>query len=224
MALSDIKQILGTNNLDEGRIKINDSFTAIKNYLENLTAEQISNLLVNGEINSNYLAGLTVSDILNRANHTGTQSASTISDLPSEIENFIENSLEASTLNQLNIDAGSVDNFTKAALLDRTNHTGTQTASTISDLQSVVNTYIQMLVNQAYINALNVNAETLNGKSDSDYVQTSQKGVENGVASLDPTGKVPFAQIPPLSLTGVSVVKTETERFHTQQERPETTM
>lgn len=62
---------------------------------------------------------------LDRANHTGTQLAATISDF-------------AAAVAALSIDADTLGGSNLAAVLDRTNHTGTQLASTISDFAAAV--------------------------------------------------------------------------------------
>ena len=54
----------------------------------------------------------------------------------------------------------------------------------------------------ANISQIEVNDTTYDLK-DSNSIHTSEKGVANGVASLDNTGKVPTSQLP--SMSGASV-------------------
>jgi hypothetical protein len=68
---------------------------------------------------------------------------------------------------------GATANQTDAYLLSRTNHTGTQAISTVSGLQTALDSKIN----------------------------TSQKGVTNGVATLGADGKVPNSQIPALAIS-----------------------
>lgn len=67
----------------------------------------------------------------------------------------------------LTVESGATKNQTDAFLLARANHTGFQTISTITGLQGF-----------------------LDGK-----IEASQKGIPNGVATLDGNGKVPLSQI-----------------------------
>lgn len=71
-------------------------------------------------------------------------------------------------------------NDTDANLKNRTNHTGTQTASTISDFSTAADARI-----------------------------TAQKAQNSGLASLDSGGKVPTSQLPAIVLTDVFVVVSE---------------
>lgn len=103
----------------------------------------------------------TDTNLKSRANHTGTQAASTISDFDTEVSNNTDvtantsarhthsNSsvLNATTASFLTADetkldgiaTGATANDTDANLKARANHTGTQTASTISDFTAATN-------------------------------------------------------------------------------------
>ena len=74
------------------------------------------------------------------------------------------------------IATGATANDTDANLKDRASHTGTQTASTISDFDSSVDARV---------------TAGIIGKED-----TANKAVANGYASLDGAGKVPWSQLP----------------------------
>lgn len=77
-----------------------------------------------------------VTNPLARANHTGTQSADTLTD---GTNNHLFTTADETKLD--GIAAGATANQTDAYLLARANHTGTQAASTISDLATVVKAY-----------------------------------------------------------------------------------
>jgi hypothetical protein len=97
--------------------------------------------------------------------------------------------------------------------LARANHTGTQTASTISDFDTQVRTsrLDQMAAPTA---AVALNAQKITGLADPTNAQdavtlnyiTTQKGANNGLASLDGTGLIPTNQLPALAITETSVV------------------
>jgi len=97
--------------------------------------------------------------------------------------------------------------------LARANHTGTQTASTVSDFDTQVRTsrLDQMAVPTA---AVALNAQKITGLADPTNAQeavtlnyiTTQKGANNGIASLDGSGLIPTNQLPALAITETSVV------------------
>lgn len=106
---------------------------------------------------------------LDRTNHTGTQTASTISDFDTQVDTHTLDALAApvaavdmngqvlsglgaptqpndavrlTDLSTLTVgDADLLDGQDGSYYLDRTNHTGTQTSSTISDLETTVKAY-----------------------------------------------------------------------------------
>lgn len=75
------------------------------------------------------------------------------------------------------IQYGATANDTDANLKNRANHTGTQTASTISDFNTAADAWI-----------------------------TAQKGQNGGLATLGADSKVPSSQLPAIALTDVAVV------------------
>ena len=97
--------------------------------------------------------------------------------------------------------------------LARANHTGTQTASTISDFDTQVRTnrLDQMAAPTA---AVALNAQKITGLADPTNAQdavtlnyiTTQKGAVSGIASLDGSGLIPTSQLPALAITETSVV------------------
>jgi hypothetical protein len=97
--------------------------------------------------------------------------------------------------------------------LARANHTGTQTASTVSDFDTQVRTsrLDQMAAPTA---SVALNAQKITGLADPTNAQeavtlnyiTTQKGANNGIASLDGSGLIPTNQLPALAITETSVV------------------
>ncbi len=100
--------------------------------------------------------------------------------------------------------------------LARANHTGTQTASTISDFDTQVRTnrLDQMAAPTA---AVALNAQKITGLADPTSAQdavtlnyiTTQKGVANGLAELDGNGLVPTHHLPALAITTTQVVASQ---------------
>lgn len=77
---------------------------------------------------------------LNRANHTGTQLAATISDFNVEVDSAIGDYLTSTPIVDANVSSSAAIALSKLAVnpLARANHTGTQLASTISNFASGV--------------------------------------------------------------------------------------
>jgi hypothetical protein len=100
--------------------------------------------------------------------------------------------------------------------LARANHTGTQTASTISDFNTAVRTnrLDQMAAPTA---AVPLNAQKITGLADPTNAQdavtlnyiTTQKGAVNGLAELDGSGLVPTHHLPALAITTTQVVNSQ---------------
>lgn len=97
-----------------------------------------------------------------RSNHTGTQSADTLTD-GSTNKAFLGTERTKLT----GIAAGATANSTDAVLLARANHTGTQLASTVSDFSTAADARI-----------------------------TAQKGVASGLVPLDGTSKIAATYLP----------------------------
>jgi hypothetical protein len=100
----------------------------------------------------------------------------------------------------------------------RSNHTGTQTASTISDFDTQVRTN-RLDQMAAPTGSVPLNAQKITGlglaSSNGDAVSVawidSQKGIANGIAELDSNGKVPFEHIPSTAIAEVFVVASQAE-------------
>jgi hypothetical protein len=100
--------------------------------------------------------------------------------------------------------------------LDRANHTGSQTASTVSDFNTAVRTnrLDQMAAPTA---AVSVNSQKItnlaspvdNGDAVSLGYLTGQKGIANGIAELDGSGLVPTHHLPALAITTTQVVNSQ---------------
>jgi hypothetical protein len=122
------------------------------------------------------------------------------------------------TIVNTDINASAAIALSKLAVdpLARANHTGTQTASTVSDFDTQVRTsrLDQMAAPTA---ALPLNAQKITGLADPIDAQdavtlnyiTTEKGAVNGIASLDGSGLVPTAQLPALAITNTSVVASQ---------------
>jgi len=100
--------------------------------------------------------------------------------------------------------------------LARGNHTGTQTASTISnfDTQVRTNRLDQMAAPTGSVSAnsqkiTNLATPTSSGDAVSLGYITDQKGVANGIAPLDGSGKIPFDHIPATAVAEVFVVSSQ---------------
>jgi hypothetical protein len=98
----------------------------------------------------------------------------------------------------------------------RANHTGTQTASTISDFNTQVRTnrLDQMAAPTSAVSAnsqkiTNLGLATSNGDAVSVAWIDSQKNIANGIAGLDSNGKVPFEHIPATAIAEVFVVSSQ---------------
>jgi hypothetical protein len=100
--------------------------------------------------------------------------------------------------------------------LARANHTGTQTASTVSDFDTQVRTsrLDQMATPTA---SVALGAQKITGLADPTNAQdavtlnyiTTQKGVANGIAELDGSGLVPTHHLPALAITTTQVVNSQ---------------
>jgi hypothetical protein len=100
--------------------------------------------------------------------------------------------------------------------LARANHTGSQTASTISDFDTQVRTN-RLDQMAAPTSAVSLNSQKItnlanavdNGDAVSLGYLTSQKGIANGIAELDGSGLVPTHHLPALAITTTQVVNSQ---------------
>jgi hypothetical protein len=122
------------------------------------------------------------------------------------------------TIVNADINASAAIALSKLAVdpLARANHTGTQTASTVSDFDTQVRTnrLDQMAAPTA---AVALNAQKITGLADPTSAQdavtlnyiTTQKGAVNGLAELDGNGLVPTHHLPALAITTTQVVNSQ---------------
>lgn len=134
---------LATNPLDRSAhtgsqpaSSISDFGTAIDTHLTNNAP--IVNNMIDGAAGIEF--SKLESDPSDRANHTGTQTAATISDFTTQVNTDIGNYLTSNPITNSDIDAAAAIDLSKLATnpLNRANHTGTQLASTISDFAANV--------------------------------------------------------------------------------------
>jgi hypothetical protein len=179
-------------------------------------------------LNVNQLDGQLAADFLNRANHTGTQLAATISDFNSAADARI-NVQKDQPSGILSIDASS--NVNPPGLVDGrdlatdgTKLDGIEAGAEVNDTASEIETKLQTL------GTVGIDVDTVDGQNASDLLDranhtgtqlastisdfdtaadariTAQKGNPNGLATLDGTGKVPASQLPAGALPQVYVV------------------
>lgn len=100
--------------------------------------------------------------------------------------------------------------------LARANHTGTQTASTISDFDTQVrSSRLDQMAQPTF--DLNFNNKKITNLADPTSAQdavtinyiNNQKGANSGLASLDSSGKIPTTQLPALAVTDTFVVSSQ---------------
>ena len=168
------------------------------------SADLVDGTIVNADIND--LAAIAASKINGTAvtqADTGTVTSTMIAD--GTIVNADINASAAIALSKLATDP-----------LARANHTGTQTASTISnfDTQVRTNRLDQMAAPTSAVSAnsqkiTNLGLATSNGDAVSVTFLESQYGIANGIAPLDTNGKVPFNHIPATAIAEVFVVSSQ---------------
>jgi len=126
--------------------------------------------------------------------------------------------IAANTIVNDDINASAAIALSKLAVdpLARANHTGTQTASTISDFDTQVRTS-RLDQMTAPNTSLSINSQKLVNVADPTANQDAvtlkylndQKGANSGIASLDSSGLVPNSQLPPLAITNTFVVTSQ---------------
>jgi len=122
------------------------------------------------------------------------------------------------TIVNADINASAAIALSKLAVdpLARANHTGSQTASTISDFDTQVRTN-RLDQMAAPTSAVALNAQKITGLADPTNAQdavtlnyiTTQKGAANGLAELDGSGLVPTHHLPALAITTTQVVNSQ---------------
>lgn len=198
-----------------------------------LTTSIATGVIVNADINASAAIDKTkISGTAITAADTGTVTSAMIAD--GAIVNADVNASAAIAYSKLNINQSitSADIVNGAIINDdinasaaialsklatdplaRANHTGTQTASTVSDFDTQVRTnrLDQMAAPTA---AVALNTQKITGLADPTNAQdavtlnyiTTQKGASNGIATLDAGGKVPTSELPAIAISETSVV------------------
>jgi hypothetical protein len=161
------------------------------------SAKILDGTIVNADVNTNAAIAKTKLDL------GGTITSADLVD--GTIVNADINASAAIALSKLAVDP-----------LARANHTGTQTASTVSDFDTQVRTsrLDQMAAPTA---AVPLNAQKITGLADPTNAQdavtlnyiTTQKGAVSGIASLDGSGLIPTSQLPALAITTTQVVNSQ---------------
>lgn len=108
----------------------------------------------------------------------------TSDDITEGATNLFLTSAERSKLS--GVQAGATANATDAQLRDRSTHTGSQAASTISDFNAAADARV----------AAGIASHAAETDPHTQYQKEEEKGVAGGYASLDGTGKVPASQLP----------------------------
>lgn len=111
---------------------------------------------------------------LDRSNHTGTQLSSTISDFTSQVNLDVANYISNNLITNNEISTTAAIELSKLATnpLDRSNHTGTQTVSTISDFAS------QVPLALTAGNGINIAASTINILGTTNRIDTTSGTVD----------------------------------------------
>ena len=130
----------------------------------------------------------TALDNKSNTNHTHSDATTTISGFMSSVD---KTKLDG-------IANGATVNSSDVQLRDRSTHTGTQSISTISGLQSSLDSKANSPHTHAIADVTNLQT-SLDSKQNSlgfTPENIANKGVTNGYASLDSSGKVPASQLP----------------------------
>jgi hypothetical protein len=169
----------------------------------------------NGSGAVNLVTSIATGSIVNADVNTNAAIAKTKLDLGGTITSA---DLVDGTIVNADINASAAIALSKLAVdpLARANHTGTQTASTVSDFDTQVRTsrLDQMAAPTA---AVPLNAQKITGLADPTNAQdavtlnyiTTQKGAVSGIASLDGSGLIPTSQLPALAITTTQVVNSQ---------------
>jgi hypothetical protein len=107
------------------------------------------------------LDGLNSITLLDRANHTGVQAISTVTGLQTALDSKASTAVVTTTANGLMISADKVklDGLNSITLLDRGNHTGVQAISTVTGLQTAIDSKASTAVVTTTTNGLMVSTD-----------------------------------------------------------------
>lgn len=165
---SSIDQAVPATSSDIVSAPVRANFAAAKSEIEALQTGKVDVVAGKGlsandytTVEKNKLAGIATgatansadATLLDRANHTGSQAISTVTGLQTALDakqplaTVLTNTTASFTTAQetklAGIASGATANSSDATLLNRTNHTGTQTASTISDFNSATRAQVE---------------------------------------------------------------------------------
>jgi hypothetical protein len=152
---SDNVQGTVTNVQPDWNATSGDSF--IQNQPTTITSQQANDIAasVNHAGSAHAPSGATINSsdavLQDRANHTGTQTAVTISDFAAEVSGNATVTANTLHIGSAHAPSGATINSSDAVLQDRANHTGTQTAVTISDFAAEVSGNATVVANTGKI-------------------------------------------------------------------------
>jgi hypothetical protein len=177
-----------TNPQVVGKLKLSAE-TASRALQVNASGELESSSVTSTELG--YLSGVTSAI----QTQLGGKASST------DLSNHVNDTNNPHSVTKTQVGLSNVPNVDATA---RANHTGTQLASTISDFASAAKSaaVADSISDGVTDTAPSQNAvfDALALKADasslSNYIPTSEKGANNGVATLDAGGKVPVSQLP----------------------------
>jgi len=172
---------------------ISDFNAAVDNRVINTTIPGTVNAAFVNQLNvdADTVDGLDAGDLLDRQNHTGEQSKTTITNFDGEVNSLIDARVISSFINNLaGVDADTLNGATAADVRDRSTHTGTQGTATISGLSAYVSGVITADVDQAFVNDLDVDAQTLDTLTTADLLsRANHTGTQDGTTvTYDNTG------------------------------------
>lgn len=196
-----------------------------------ITADVLDSPTVNGN-NSTFL--------LSRANHTGSQTSATISDFATSVSSNTDVAantasrhshsnkavLDATTASFTTADetkldtvaSGATANSSDATLLNRTNHTGSQTSTTISDFGEAVSDQVGSMVTGN--TETNITVTYDDADNTLDFVVPTSSATVQGVVELATTGEATTGAdttraVTPAGLKAVADTKASTSHTHT---------
>ena len=184
-----------------------------------LAYNDAGNSITGTVLDSPTVAGATPAQLRDRATHTGTQTAATISDFNEAAQDAVGTVLTDSatvdftyndagnTITAAVLDSPTVAGTTPAQLRDRSTHTGSQTASTISDFNTAVrtNTLNQMAAPTA---SVSMNSQLLtNVATPVSGTDAANKNYVDGLAQgIDTKDSVRVATTGNITLSGTQTI------------------
>lgn len=196
--------------------------------------------IIGNVLDSPLLGGNAGAYYLSRANHTGTQTSSTISDFDTSVSSNTDvsantasrhshsnkavldaTSASYTTADETKLDgiaAGATANSSDATLLNRANHTGTQLSTTISDFGEAVSDQVGAMVTANTETNVTVTYDDLDNTLDFSVATastTTQGVVELATNAEATTGTDTARAVTPAGLKAVADTKANTSHTHT---------